>query len=205
MMILWILAVAGSVLVLTQSSITEPIRTWLANSSRQAIAVRDLRKAYNSERKRNTSMPELRPAMLTRIWSHVSSLLVKLSSCPMCCGFWLGAIWGASLLPLTIPAATGSHWFPMAIRIFANGFSGSIVSAISVAAWLALSEAQAVSYLWRSRNTKPDAPRMRVPLKMCPAFVNHTPTVFFCACGEAVPVGASHVLTDRCGDERTEP
>ncbi len=166
-MIVWLLAVAGSALVLTQSSITAPMREWL----------------------------------LAR-----ESFLGKLVSCPMCSGFWLGALWGVFLLPLTIPAATGPHWFPMCIRIVANGFGGSIVSALAVAAWLALSEAQAISYLWRSRNSAPvpGTPKMHVPLKMRPAFINGTSTIFFCACGEAVPAGCVHSLTERCGAVKTE-
>ena len=65
----WALAVAGSVLVLTQSSILRPAREWLADVAARATGRR----------------------------AAVLRGAAKLVSCPMCSGSWLGAIWAASM------------------------------------------------------------------------------------------------------------
>lgn len=71
--LIFILAVAGSGLVLTQSSITAPFRDWLDACAKSEWAA------------------ELRgPGQAARIAS-------KIASCPMCAGFWLGLAWAYAL------------------------------------------------------------------------------------------------------------
>ncbi len=72
-MIAWFLAVTGSVLVLTQSSITAPVRAWLTNE------------------------PAANHGILPKI-AVVRLGFGKLVSCPMCSGFWLGMAWAWYLM-----------------------------------------------------------------------------------------------------------
>lgn len=69
-MYLWALAVVGSVLVVTQSVLTAPMRQWLA---------------FRADNK-------FQPAT-----SFLCSTFGKLLSCPMCSGFWLGLAWALAL------------------------------------------------------------------------------------------------------------
>lgn len=155
-MTLWLLAVAGSALVLTQSSLTEAMRTYL------------LRRA---------------------------PVLGKLVSCPMCSGFWLGMHWWAAMLGARKQDA--AHEI---VRMFASGFAGSIVSALAVALWLALGEAYAALGLYRFLRSPggPSDGRARIPKHMKPAYANHTPSLYVCACGETVTAGSAHVMGPRC-------
>ncbi len=147
-MTIWILAVAGSALVLTQSSLTAPLREWLDSASRQAALTRELRNSYEQERRAHPDTPPIRSIPFTRAWSHVSSALAKLASCPMCSGFWLGMGWAWYLVNRgALPGFVG--------MAFAYGFAGSIVSALAVAMWLALGEACAALGLWRFLKTPP--------------------------------------------------
>ena len=144
--IIWFLATAGSALVLTQSTITERFRNWLSSASQQAAATRDLRIAYESQRRRDPAMfPAIRRIPMTRAWSYVLPWFAKLVSCPMCSGFWFGLGWAAAL---------GTR----GVALAAHALGGSVVSALAVAAWIALIEAQQALALWRYNNSKDPPP-----------------------------------------------
>lgn len=72
-LLIFLFAVAGSGLVLTQSSITEPLRSWLGSRANSTWA----------------------PAFVWR--GRASRVAAKLVSCPMCAGFWLGSAWAWAL------------------------------------------------------------------------------------------------------------
>ena len=129
--LIWLLATAGSALVLTQSTITEPLRRALARYAEQ--------KADD-----HRTWP---PCPKCRAWYpwQVKSAVAKLVSCPMCSGFWFGLGWAAVL------GARG----PI---LAAHAFGGSVVSALAVAAWIALIEAQQALALWRYNNSKDPPP-----------------------------------------------
>src|SRR5690349_11548724 len=99
---LWALAVAGAALVLTQSSITAPVRDALAWIERRLRTAR--------ERHRLLAPPH-----------ELARLLAKLTACPMCCGFWIGAV--SARLTFGGPVA----W------IILCGFAGSLAGALAVA------------------------------------------------------------------------
>jgi hypothetical protein len=183
-MLLWILAVSGSALVLTQSSLTAPLRERLSR--------------YAQERPSDSrTWPPCPGCSAHRAW-RVKAAIAKLISCPMCSGFWLGAFWAMMLMIDNTWRALPWPAFHGIARLAAAGFAGSIASALAVAAWLALSYAATALSLMGS------GPKMRVPPKMRPAYTNTLIDTFVCACGEAVPPGGTHALTDRCGDKPTE-
>ena len=126
----WLLAVTGSALVLTQSSIMAPSREWL---------VRVADRAAESNRP---------------IRERVFRLASRLTACPMCSGFWIGIAWSAVFFDVAWInfGARGRH---DAAVVIALGFAGSLASAIGVALWLALSEATATMQAWRYLNTPP--------------------------------------------------
>lgn len=159
-MTLFILAVAGSALILTQSVIFAPLRDWLTGlaDSRWAESER-----LHAEAKRLINLPvealrefdnygsvrraEFSYARRSRAYRAMS----KLASCPMCAGFWIGLFWYAAL--------PGSAWFSVDITgrhtvalWFAHGPAGSLVSAIGVAIWLLLVEIRDASAMWRYLN-----------------------------------------------------
>lgn len=152
---LWTLAVAGSALVLTQSSITKPFRDWLANAAKRA-EFRALPRATG----KGSGGGLARPVGL-RFWllAKPIGLLSKLVSCPMCSGFWIGMEWS-----LLFGVRGG--------EVAAHGFGGSVVSALAVAAWLALGEAYAALGLWRYLSAEPPPPegvcqeRMRLAFRL---------------------------------------
>lgn len=72
-MILFLLAVTGSALLLTQSVIFAPLR--------DAIAL--LTDAINNRER--------------GVKAKVAGALAKLASCPMCAGFWMGLAWGTCM------------------------------------------------------------------------------------------------------------
>lgn len=109
-MLLFLFAVMGSALTLTQSSIAAPIRSF-----------------FESRQER----------------SGVCKVAAKLSACPMCAGFWLGAAWCLALQCASIATLAGC------VYVVAHGFAGSIVSALGVALWLLLTEATNAASLWR--------------------------------------------------------
>lgn len=134
-MILFLLAVAGSALILTQSVIFAPLREWLSNMA-SPMEITD-HGDYGS---------------IVTVNRPVFAILSKLASCPMCAGFWLGLAWGAALF---FPAALG---FRGAATLLAYGPAGSIVSALGVALWLLLVEAHGTLGLWRYLNQPKDDP-----------------------------------------------
>lgn len=130
---LWALAVAGSALVLTQSSITKPFRDWLADAAKRAAGI-------DGESPHGGAISVV--LYMARWPLAVTS---KLVSCPMCSGFWIGMAWS-----LLFGVRGG--------EVAAHGFGGSIVSALAVAAWLALGEAYAALGLWRYLSAEPPPP-----------------------------------------------
>ncbi len=137
-MILFILAVAGSTLILTQSAICKSLREWLwAKSTVHGTIALTMAVAVppgNTEHRQAHALLH-----------YVFTVLAKLASCPMCSGFWLGIAWS---LALEWPGLT-----PRAIApLLAHGAAGSIVSAVGVALWLTLIEAQNVGAMWRYLN-----------------------------------------------------
>jgi len=175
--LIWALAVAGSALIITQSSIFASLRDWLESKADGA--------------KKTESM-----------WSlPYASWLSKLAHCPMCSGFWLGAFWTHVLLasPWVAPAHPR---LSAALWLFAGGCAGSVLSACGVATWLFLDEAKMAFGLWRYLKT-PKEPRRKIPRMMSPdknegAFVNWTTRAIVCSCGTVVTSGQSHTMTEDC-------
>lgn len=131
-MTLFILAVAGSALLLTQSVIFAPLREWFAQEAAHRLAT-SLRISINIERGSERLNLVAHRALIS---------LAKLVSCPMCAGFWLGLAWGTGLFwPISFPVA-----------FLAYGPAGSLVSAIGVAVWLLLVEIRDASAMWRYLN-----------------------------------------------------
>ena len=126
-MVLAILAAAGSALVLTQSSLTKPIREALDH--------------HLSSYEHSAFAPEF--DCRGRAYLLLMRIAAKLASCPMCAGFWLGLAWAAGL---------GSR----SAELFALGFAGSLASALLVALWLVLVEAHASLGVWRYLSTPPE-------------------------------------------------
>lgn len=120
-MILFLLAVAGSALLLTQSVIFAPLRTWLAWRSEPDPIYAPGRGPW----------PEL-------ICLRLAAILSKLVSCPMCAGFWLGIAWGTGMFQPSFAAA-----------LFCYGPAGSLASALGVAVWLLLVEVRDAAGMWR--------------------------------------------------------
>ena len=136
--IIWFLATAGSALVLTQSTIAEPLRRWLDRIARGATVVSLVHDASSPRQ----------PTAVRRtfgLFRQVASAAAKLVSCPMCSGFWFGLGWAAAL------GTRGP-------ALVAHAFGGSVVSALAVAAWIALIEAQQALALWRYNNSKDPPP-----------------------------------------------
>lgn len=176
---IWALAVAGSALILTQSSIFAPLRDWLESKADGA------KKAEN-------------------MWPlPYASWLSKLAHCPMCSGFWFGAFWTHVLLASPWVDSTHSR-LSGALWLFVGGCAGSIVSAVGVATWLFLDEAKMALGVWRYLKTPRDEPRREPPRFMSPdpaidgAFINWTTRAVVCSCGTVVTSGQSHLTTDRC-------
>ena len=135
---IWLLATAGSALVLTQSTITEPLRRRLDRIARDAAVVSLVH---------DGSLPR-QPATVRWVlgqFRRAASAAAKLVSCPMCSGFWFGLGWSAAL------GTRGP-------ALVAHAFGGSIVSALAVAVWIALIEAQQALALWRYNNSKDPPP-----------------------------------------------
>jgi len=133
----WLLAVAGSALVLTQSSIAAPIRN-----------------GFDRLAKRSGTWFLHDPEALT---PHVFRLAAKLTACPMCSGFWLGIAWASVFFDIAWHdfGARGRH---DAALLIALGFAGSFASAVGVALWLMLNEATATMQAWRYLNQPKDPP-----------------------------------------------
>ena len=131
-----ILAAAGSALVLTQSSITAPLRDALGALAEGADTAARARADLGS------------PGRADRLVPRAFRLAAKLTSCPMCAGFWIGLAWAVAL---------GSR----GVVLVALGFAGSLVSALLVALWLALSEAHAALALWRYLKTPDESAGQR--------------------------------------------
>jgi hypothetical protein len=112
--LLWALGVAGAALVLTQSSLTAPLRSALD-----------------------------RAAGGQSFGRHPARVLAKLTACPMCSGFWIGALF-ARLFHVVAPHELAAH-----------AFAGSLASALAVQAWLWLGETAAAAGLWRYLHTPP--------------------------------------------------
>lgn len=126
-MILTILAAAGSALVLTQSSLTAPVRSLLDR--------------HVASYERSVFAPAFERR--SKLYLLLMRIAAKLLACPMCAGFWLGLVWSAAL------GARG-------VELMALGFAGSLASAILVALWLALAETHASLGLWRYLSTPPE-------------------------------------------------
>lgn len=139
-MTLFILAVAGSALLLTQSVIFAPIRAWLSNAYENEVGYFEA----TDHSFGNVGLNEFDFAEFHRRKRRVQifGALSKLVSCPMCAGFWLGLAWGTGLFwPISFPVA-----------FLAYGPAGSLVSAIGVAVWLLLVEIRDASAMWRYLN-----------------------------------------------------
>lgn len=143
-LILWLVAVAGSALVLTQSSLTAPVREWLKTVENRLLAARavfDLSRAVSVDGQwRKLSRASTWPVAFAHV---LAGLTAKLISCPMCSGFWFGLSWSY---------AFGDS----GVSLAAHGFGGSIVSAIAVALWLLLVEATSALAQWRWQSQKED-------------------------------------------------
>lgn len=154
--LIWLLAVTGSALVLTQSSITAPIRDgveWLARFSETIKMMHDATKGTPEPLRVG---PSMRVVGLLR---RPLRLAAKLTACPMCSGFWLGAAWFAVLRETPIAwRSFGADGFRDAAWLAASGFAGSFASAVGVALWLVLGEAQATMQGWRYLNQPKDPP-----------------------------------------------
>lgn len=137
-MLLWAFAVAGSALVLTQSSITAPLREWLIRKGPPVVLGFTKEELSFLERG-----GELRPSPAPGIGARFAKLFSKLVSCPMCSGFWFGLVWSYAL---------GDR----GVSFAAHGFGGSVVSAIAVALWLLLVEATSALAQWRWQSQKED-------------------------------------------------
>lgn len=143
---IWLLATAGSALVLTQSSIAAPLRDWLAylasdpHRCEHETGGARCRLSAHTHGQHLLSLathPERRRARIAAVAS-------KLVNCPMCSGFWLGLAWAAVL---------GWH----GVMILALGFGGSITSALAVAMWILLQETHQAVALWRYNNPPKDS------------------------------------------------
>jgi hypothetical protein len=104
--LIWALAVAGSALILTQSSIMSPIRDALAGAEKRLFT---LRIVFDLSRTADVHVPDddsgnnwkrLPRAMRWPVAAahRAAAALSKLATCPMCSGFWLGAFWTRVLL-----------------------------------------------------------------------------------------------------------
>ncbi len=136
--IIWFLATAGSALVLTQSTIAAPLRDWLGKHAELSARIAHLLKVNCGPCSRRTVATSGARATLFQS-------ATKLVSCPMCSGFWFGLGWAAAL------GTRGP-------ALVAHAFGGSVVSALAVAAWIALIEAQQALALWRYNNSKDPPP-----------------------------------------------
>lgn len=205
----WALAVAGSALILTQSSIVSPIRDALTGAEKRLF---NLRLVFDFSRTNEVHVPtdndghNWKPLSRATRWPvaaayRVVAALSKLATCPMCSGFWLGAFWTHVLLvsPWVAPAHPR---LSAALWLFAGGCAGSVLSACGVATWLFLDEAKMAFGLWRYLKT-PKEPRRKIPRMMSPdknegAFVNWTTRAIVCSCGTVVTSGQSHTMTEDC-------
>jgi hypothetical protein len=144
-LLFWTFAVAGAALVLTQSSITRPLRDAL---TRAADYTSNVRWSWQEDRRRRRAEPHLEPLPKLRRrlplipLSYPLTFVAKLAGCPMCSGFWIGMLWAHVL---------GVCW-PWAV---AFGCAGAGVAAIFVAAWLLAGEAHAAIGTWRFIHTPP--------------------------------------------------
>ena len=141
-LLFWALAVAGTALVLTQSSLTRWIRDGLARAATHAAKATALDRAYAARRREDPTLPRARRRWHLAAASHPLELAAKLVACPMCSGFWIGAVW-AHVLGVCWP------W------LFAFGCGGSYAAAIGVAAWQLAGEAHAAIGVWRFLHTPP--------------------------------------------------
>ncbi len=144
-LVFWAAAVAGTALILTQSSITRPLRDGLMRAAEYTTNVRH---SWIEDRRRRRREPHLSPLPKLRgrlplvPLSYPLELAAKLATCPMCSGFWIGGAW-AHVLGICWP------W------LFAFACAGSYVAAIGVAAWQLAGEAHAAIGVWRFMNTPP--------------------------------------------------
>lgn len=139
-LLLWLLAVTGSALVLTQSTITKPLR--------------DVFERYIEERKEDyKTWPPCQGCAAYRGWMLRRSI-GKLINCPMCSGFWLGIAWSMILGIVSFHGLSPRDYIQCA-RLFGVGigyaFGGSIASAVAVAMWITLQEMHQALALWRWR------------------------------------------------------
>ena len=146
-LVLWGIAVAGAALVLTQSSITRPLREGLAALEKKLAAVRLAGRPVAVDYGTHaavlpSSRGRARAAVLAPV-HHGVAVLAKLTACPMCSGFWIGA---ASARWIGV---TSIAWIVLC------GFAGSLSSALGVAAWLWAGETTAAFGLWRYLHTPP--------------------------------------------------
>lgn len=153
---LWSLAVAGSALVLTQSSITSPLRKWLNHKAKDPSRCPKVVTAANCWDSEDSAYPHRCGSAVNhaghcryfaeereRKRAKAAVLVAKLVSCPMCSGFWFGLVWSYAL---------GDR----GVSFAAHGFGGSVVSAIAVALWLLLVEATSALAQWRWQSQKED-------------------------------------------------
>ena len=136
--IIWFLATAGSALVLTQSTIAAPLRDWLSEHAESSARLAHLLKV-------NCGPCSSRTVATGGARATFFQSAAKLVSCPMCSGLWFGLGWAAAL---------GTR----GVALVAHAFGGSVVSALAVAAWIALIEAQQALALWRYNNSKDPPP-----------------------------------------------
>src|SRR5262249_9573092 len=106
-----VIAAAGCALVLTQSSLTKPVR--------------DAIDGHLSSYERSVFAPDFERR--ARVYVILLRIAAKLTSCPMCAGFWLGIVWAAA-------------FYLRGVELVALGFAGSLASALMTALWLALAE-----------------------------------------------------------------
>lgn len=215
--LIWALAVAGSALILTQSSIASPIRDVLAGAEERLLAMlsaldskTDTPRALDfgtygaivsgsPTRKRLSRVMRCPVAAAHRVVAALS----KLATCPMCSGFWLGAFWTHVLL--ASPWIASAHpRLSAALWLFAGGCAGSVLSACGVATWLFLDEARMAFGLWRYLKTpkeEPDTRAIRIPRYMRAGLANETDSPITCPCGTVLETGfyKCHQVGQYCG------
>lgn len=208
----WALAVAGSALILTQSSIVSPIRDALTGAEKRLF---NLRLVFDFSRTNEVHVPtdndghNWKPLSRATRWPvaaayRVVAALAKLATCPMCSGFWLGAFWTHVLLasPWVAPAHPR---LSAALWLFAGGCAGSVLSACGVATWLFLDEAKMAFGLWRYLKTpkeEPDTRAIRIPRYMRAGLANETDSPITCPCGTVLETGfydKHHRVGQYCG------
>lgn len=155
---IWLLATAGSALILTQSSIMAPLRDWIAYLASDPHRCEHETGGTRCRLSAHAHGPHLMSlvAHSERRRARIAAVASKLVNCPMCSGFWLGLAWAMVLgaVPMALGRGLAILW-TVGLAL-AHAFGGGIISALAVAAWILLQEAYQALALWRYNNSPRD-------------------------------------------------